>query len=141
MIITAMIIATMAIAIMTKNKRLLDALDGLTDWSVRRMQRNWIIAGMLMPSLKEVPNGFAANSLWHFREASLALPTQGTAIPLRDWLPWAIFAELLCRLALYFVGARPGHPAASRGDADEAGEGAQGSAEKAGMAATAEPEG
>jgi hypothetical protein len=30
------------------------------------------------------------------------------AIPLRDVLPWAIFAGLLLLLALYFVGAEQG---------------------------------
>jgi hypothetical protein len=30
------------------------------------------------------------------------------AIPLREWLPWAIFAGLLLLLAIYFVGAEQG---------------------------------
>ncbi|TWB08774.1 cobalt transporter subunit CbtB [Rhizobium sp. ERR 1071] len=29
-------------------------------------------------------------------------------IPLRDIVPWAIFAGLLCLLAIYFVGAEEG---------------------------------
>jgi hypothetical protein len=29
-------------------------------------------------------------------------------IPLREWLPWAIFAGLLLLLAIYFVGAEQG---------------------------------
>jgi hypothetical protein len=29
-------------------------------------------------------------------------------IPLREWLPWAIFAGLICLLAIYFVGAEQG---------------------------------
>ena len=31
-----------------------------------------------------------------------------TAIPLREWLPWAIFAGLILLLAIYFVGADQG---------------------------------
>jgi hypothetical protein len=31
-----------------------------------------------------------------------------TAIPLREWLPWAIFAGLILLLAIYFVGAEEG---------------------------------
>ena len=34
------------------------------------------------------------------------LPT--TAIPVREWLPWAIFAGLILLLAIYFVGAEQG---------------------------------
>jgi hypothetical protein len=30
------------------------------------------------------------------------------AIPLREWLPWAIFAGLILLLAIYFVGAEEG---------------------------------
>jgi hypothetical protein len=29
-------------------------------------------------------------------------------IPLREWLPWAIFAGLIMLLAIYFVGAEQG---------------------------------
>jgi Probable cobalt transporter subunit (CbtB) len=35
-----------------------------------------------------------------------ALPV--TTIPLREWLPWAIFAGLILLLAIYFVGAEQG---------------------------------
>jgi len=35
-------------------------------------------------------------------------PALPTAIPVRDVLPWAIFAGLLLLLALYFVGAEQG---------------------------------
>ena len=31
-----------------------------------------------------------------------------TTIPLREWLPWAIFAGLILLLAIYFVGAEEG---------------------------------
>jgi hypothetical protein len=31
-----------------------------------------------------------------------------TAIPLREWVPWAIFAGLILLLAIYFVGAEQG---------------------------------
>jgi len=31
-----------------------------------------------------------------------------TAIPLREWFPWAIFAGLIHLLAIYFVGAEQG---------------------------------
>jgi hypothetical protein len=31
-----------------------------------------------------------------------------TAIPIREWLPWAIFAGLILLLAIYFVGAEEG---------------------------------
>ena len=31
-----------------------------------------------------------------------------TAIPLREWFPWAIFAGLILLLAIYFVGAEKG---------------------------------
>ena len=30
------------------------------------------------------------------------------AIPIREFLPWAIFAGLLCLIAIYFVGAEEG---------------------------------
>lgn len=30
------------------------------------------------------------------------------AIPVREWLPWAIFGGLLLMLAIYFVGAEQG---------------------------------
>ena len=30
------------------------------------------------------------------------------SIPIREWLPWAIFAGLLLMLAIYFVGAEQG---------------------------------
>jgi len=30
------------------------------------------------------------------------------AIPLRELVPWAIFAGLICLLAIYFVGAEEG---------------------------------
>jgi hypothetical protein len=30
------------------------------------------------------------------------------SIPLRDVIPWAIFAGLLCLIAIYFVGAEEG---------------------------------
>jgi hypothetical protein len=30
------------------------------------------------------------------------------AIPLREWLPWAVFAGLVLSLAIYFVGAEQG---------------------------------
>jgi hypothetical protein len=29
-------------------------------------------------------------------------------IPVREWLPWAIFAGLILMLAIYFVGAEQG---------------------------------
>ena len=36
-------------------------------------------------------------------------PVQPVAIiPLREWLPWAIFAGLMLLLAIYFVGAEQG---------------------------------
>ncbi len=34
--------------------------------------------------------------------------TQPTAIPLREALPWVVFAGLLFLLAIYFVGAEQG---------------------------------
>jgi hypothetical protein len=36
-------------------------------------------------------------------------------IPLRDVVPWAIFAGLLCLLAIYFVGAEEGATSIVRG--------------------------
>ena len=38
----------------------------------------------------------------------LARPGNSAAIPVREIVPWAIFAGLLCLLALYFVGAEQG---------------------------------
>jgi len=35
-------------------------------------------------------------------------PTRPIAIPVGAILPWAIFAGLLCLLAIYFVGAEEG---------------------------------
>ena len=40
--------------------------------------------------------------------AALAPSTQPTAIPVREIVPWAVFAGLICLLALYFVGAEQG---------------------------------
>jgi hypothetical protein len=31
-----------------------------------------------------------------------------TPIPVREWLPWAVFAWVLLMLAVYFVGAEQG---------------------------------
>ena len=39
---------------------------------------------------------------------TFAPPKTATAIPAREILPWAVFAGLLCLLALYFVGAEQG---------------------------------
>jgi hypothetical protein len=38
----------------------------------------------------------------------LPLPSQPVSIPIGDWLPWAIFAALICLIAIYFVGAEQG---------------------------------
>ena len=40
--------------------------------------------------------------------ANIASPVALPAIPLRDVLPWVVFAGLLCLLGLYFVGAEQG---------------------------------
>jgi len=40
--------------------------------------------------------------------AAATLPAQGIAIPLRELLPWAIFAGLLCLIAIYFVSTEQG---------------------------------
>jgi hypothetical protein len=40
--------------------------------------------------------------------ATYAPARPATAIPLREWLPWAIFAGLILLLAIYFVGAEQG---------------------------------
>ena len=40
--------------------------------------------------------------------AVLAPSLPVTVIPLREWLPWAIFAGLILLLAIYFVGAEQG---------------------------------
>ena len=37
------------------------------------------------------------------------------ALPLRDVLPWVIFAGLLCILGIYFVGAEEGATSIVRG--------------------------
>jgi hypothetical protein len=39
---------------------------------------------------------------------AFAPATPVIAIPVREWLPWAIFAGLILLLALYFVGAEQG---------------------------------
>ena len=40
---------------------------------------------------------------------STLAPTRPVAtIPLREWLPWAIFVGLVLLLAIYFVGAEQG---------------------------------
>ncbi len=43
-------------------------------------------------------------------EAVLTHPGQAlpAPLPLRELLPWAVFAGLLCLLALYFVGSEQG---------------------------------
>jgi hypothetical protein len=38
----------------------------------------------------------------------LTLPYQPVSIPIGEWLPWAIFAGLICLFAIYFVGAEQG---------------------------------
>jgi Probable cobalt transporter subunit (CbtB) len=38
-----------------------------------------------------------------------------TTIPLREWLPWAIFSGLILLLAFYFVGAEQGATSLIRG--------------------------
>ena len=40
--------------------------------------------------------------------AAFAPSKAPVAIPVREILPWAVFAGLLCLLALYFVGAEQG---------------------------------
>lgn len=40
--------------------------------------------------------------------AILAASKQSVAIPLKDLVPWAVFAGLLLMLAIYFVGAEQG---------------------------------
>jgi hypothetical protein len=40
--------------------------------------------------------------------APFVRPRNPAAIPLRDILPWAVFAGLIFLLALYFVGAEEG---------------------------------
>lgn len=40
--------------------------------------------------------------------AVFAPASRPVAIPLREIIPWAIFAGLLCILAIYFVGAEEG---------------------------------
>ncbi len=37
------------------------------------------------------------------------------SIPLRDIVPWAIFAGLLCLIAIYFVGAEEGATSSVQG--------------------------
>lgn len=41
-------------------------------------------------------------------DISFAPASAPVAIPLRDIIPWAIFATLICLLAIYFVGAEEG---------------------------------
>ena len=42
-------------------------------------------------------------------------PTTGvSAIPLRDALPWVVFAGLICLLGVYFVGAEQDATSSSR---------------------------
>jgi len=40
--------------------------------------------------------------------AALAPSTKPIAIPVDEIVPWAVFAGLICLLALYFVGAEQG---------------------------------
>jgi len=39
---------------------------------------------------------------------TFAPPLPIATIPLREWLPWAIFAGFILLLAIYFVGAEQG---------------------------------
>jgi len=52
----------------------------------------------------------AAGLTWMVEMTSTTFAPQSAvgAIPLRELLPWAIFAGLLLMLALYFVGAEEG---------------------------------
>ncbi|HEY3909854.1 MAG TPA: CbtB-domain containing protein [Stellaceae bacterium] len=47
--------------------------------------------------------------------ASFAPATRPVALPLREVLPWVIFAGLLLLLALYFIGAEEGATSLIRG--------------------------
>ncbi len=40
--------------------------------------------------------------------ATALAPTRPAAIPLREALPWVVFAGLILMLAIYFVGAEEG---------------------------------
>ena len=40
--------------------------------------------------------------------ATITLPSPGIAIPLRESLPWTIFAGLLCLIAIYFITTEQG---------------------------------
>jgi putative cobalt transporter subunit CbtB len=40
--------------------------------------------------------------------AAAAIPTPSVAIPVGESLPWAIFAGLICLIAIYFVGTEQG---------------------------------
>jgi hypothetical protein len=40
--------------------------------------------------------------------ATFAPTLPATTIPLREWMPWAIFGGLILLLAIYFVGAEHG---------------------------------
>jgi hypothetical protein len=40
--------------------------------------------------------------------ATATFPSQGIAIPLRELSPWAIFAGLLCLIAIYFIATEQG---------------------------------
>ncbi|WP_158823628.1 CbtB-domain containing protein [Granulicella sp. S156] len=39
---------------------------------------------------------------------SIAQPVAVPVIPLREWMPWALFGGLLMLLLIYFVGAEQG---------------------------------
>ena len=39
---------------------------------------------------------------------SIVQPVAVPAIPLREWMPWALFGGLLMLLLIYFVGAEQG---------------------------------
>ena len=59
---------------------------------------------------REFPEGLLAMT-----NAYLAPNVGVTAIPLREVLPWLIFAGLICLLGVYFVGAEQGATAIFKG--------------------------
>lgn len=44
----------------------------------------------------------------HLATGSISQPVTVPVIPLREWMPWAMFGGLLMLLLIYFVGAEQG---------------------------------
>ena len=75
----------------------------------RHCNRSLLAESQVLSAAKHVSNGDAISPGFDMTASTFA-PTAArpTAIPIRELLPWVIFAGLILLLAIYFVGAEEG---------------------------------